>query len=306
VVRLLLIYAAASAGCYAPDYLDCAVRCGEGNSCPAALSCIDGWCQSGSATCGDMSAVTDASTDLPAADLSATDLAGVRCKAATFCDEFETGISRWTINKYGDGTSVTSDTTRSHRGSRSAYFRVDPPSADAGVDAGSGAARAALVNQSVLKQLQPGPSVWIRFWYWAPPRSDHGPTIVHANTGVPAYRGVSVNIDQARTQLDHSYVPMSPRDVLLPAAPFEQWNCLVLRVDFRHAAPGDDFSELTISGGVNGKNANIGLVDGGANDGIPDGLSDVDVGLTFSVTDTFYEMWVDDVMIDGAPISCDD
>ncbi len=84
MVRFVLI--ALLAGCYRPSIRDCIDRCDQSGLCPSGLSCIDGFCTSGTACFADANRPTDVIIEDVMAVIDARAVDAELADAATMAD----------------------------------------------------------------------------------------------------------------------------------------------------------------------------------------------------------------------------
>jgi len=198
---------------------------------------------------------------------------------ALFCDDFEGGdLSKWFLNLDGSNT-VVHDTAFTRTGSGAAHSRA--------VETG-----AARLIATVLGGATSG-TFYARFYQWVP----QGPVIddislVHFVSNVSPYPGVVLALrdDQEFTLLSTINSTMGATTLLpLPRA---SWACVQVRLEIGTSG--------TVTSWLNG--AVVATYAG--NTVTPNGYRDFHIGVYVS-SGPPLDAWLDDVVVDAAPVPCD-
>ncbi|MDB4965427.1 MAG: hypothetical protein JWN44_1116 [Myxococcales bacterium] len=216
------------------------------------------------------------------------------CAAATrvpFCDDFETGLSasRWRQGR-GDATGIieiNSDARFVHRGTQSLHLRTPaiPVGGSGGVDISEVATFPAFADAA---------SFWVRVWMWLPhpPAGSDDVRILVADNAVTT-AGIGVSVAGNRTSLS-SWIGSGGK--LSGAAPgYGEWTCYVWRVDLA--------GSLSLSGV---QVPSLGPLMTTTQP--PAKLDQLGIGLFFYQPVTAqppFDLYVDDVLLDTSPVTCD-
>ena len=224
------------------------------------------------------------------------------CAAATsvpFCDDFESGptlsTTRWRADRSDPAViEINHDARFVHRGTQSAHLRSAPVAAgaSAGVDISEVATFPAFARANTF---------WVRAWIWLPqpPAGSNDVRILVADNAASTVGiGVSVSPQNAAVA---SWAPAGGALVRSSAPPgFGEWTCYVWRVD---VSPSSATGRLSLSG------VNVPTIPPvNAQTQPPSNLDELGIGLFFgnpSSAQPAFDMYLDDVLLDINPITCD-
>jgi hypothetical protein len=216
------------------------------------------------------------------------DVVPVECSPAfDLCDGFEAGLdlATWTVD-----TGVTLDTSKAHRGAAS--VRVAVPA----FGAGQSVYRGLLEDRTFATA---GTAIWMRGWFWldALPAGDNGMELVTVErVGVA---GDFVFVRSNRTTV-YSQFDGQVRSVDAPA-PVGSWFCVVFEIVRSTTSTGS----LSVTGDL--PNVALGSV-------TTDGAQAINVatfGAGFASSNVTsaqpaLDLWIDDVIVHSAPVTCAD
>ncbi len=225
-----------------------------------------------------------ASIDLDAGERGA-DAALTPC-AFELCDGFEAGAldtSLWTIDPM-----VTRDTAVAHRGTASARMHVDAIAPN----------ETAAATLSESRTLASSRELWVRGWFRlsALPASGNELDVIALaqSTAADAAHSVFVAADQVGFRL-----PSGIAASTMIALPIDTWFCLVWHVRLAASGGAVDLSGELFDGGS---------ATGGQTDTVPP-ISVLRLGIRFAapqvtVQQPPLDLWLDDVLVDSAPLTC--
>jgi hypothetical protein len=208
-----------------------------------------------------------------------------------FCDDFEAGLSasRWRQSK-SDASAlieINSDAQFVHRGTQSLHLRsaAVPAGGQGGVDISEVATFPAFADAA---------SFWVRAWIWLPhpPAGTDSARLFVADNAV-ATKGVDVTAASNATSIG-SYIGTGG-SVSGPAPGFGEWTCYVWRVDLAGAlwlsgVEVPTLGPLMVQTQPTAK------------------LDELGIGIFFSNPMTMqpsFDLYLDDVLMDTQPITCD-
>lgn len=209
----------------------------------------------------------------------------VTCARADLCDGFEAGLDAGTWSSAG---TVVIDQNRAHRGSASA--RVTTPALNPNQNGYS------TIYES--RTLVPGETFWVRGWYFLSglPAGANGMELVVA--GQLGGSGDFVFVFGDGTHLYSQFAELS--QITPDVVPVGQWFCVIMKV-----VPGTTSGSLEMTGDLSPLTlANV------ATDGTPP-LDYIGLGIGFASNNVATQqpsltLWIDDVLIDRAPVTCAD
>jgi hypothetical protein len=182
---------------------------------------------------------------------------------------------------------ITIDTTRAHSGASSAH--VHTPAFGVGMDSYT------LLAEEMT--LMTASTLWIRSWLWlsALPAGANGLELVAAQT--PGAGGDYLFVFSDQTHVYSQYAGLN--DVSPVTVPTGVWFCAVFKI-VRATTPT---GSLEASGDVP-----LLVLPNAATDGVPP-LQYITIGLGFAGTNVVVpqpalDLWIDDVIIDDAPVTC--
>lgn len=235
--------------------------------------------------CGRLGFETERATDGDDGGIDASDGPSGICAGADLCDGFEAGLDAGTWSSVG---AVVLDQSRAHRGSAS--VRVTTPALNPNQNAYS------TIYES--KTLGPGGTFWVRGWYWlsALPAGANGMELVVA--GQLGGSGDFVFVFNDGTHLYSQFAELS--QITTDLVPVGQWFCVIMKV-----VPSPTTGTLEVTGDLSPLTlANV------ATDGTPP-LDYIGLGIGFASNNLptqqpSLDLWIDDVLIDRAPVTCAD
>jgi len=218
---------------------------------------------------------------------------GSVCSSLTtvpFCDDFESGfsMSRWRVSR-SDATSlveVNNDARFVHRGTQSLHLQLAP------VPAG-GTGDVDISEIATFGAFADATTFWARAWIWLP-HPPMGPDEVRLFVAdAMNTQGIGISVAGDHTTLD-SWVP--PGGSVKGAPPgFGEWTCYVWRVDLAGA--------LSLSG------TEVPALGPLMTPVQPaEKLSELGIGPFFvnaSVAQPAFDLYIDDVLLDTQPVTCD-
>ncbi len=221
-------------------------------------------------------------------DGAAGDAQAVACSELfDICDGFEEGLdtSLWMTD-----VGVTRDTTFAHRGSAS--IRVQTPAFGPSQDMYRALAEAQTIASGAT-------TFWVRGWYWlsALPAGNNGMELVTAER--PGDQGNYMFVYADRSTVYSQFDDVSRGTDVVPVA---SWFCLVFKVVRSTAANGS----LELSGDVGPA-----VLPDVVTDSSTSPITEVQFGIGFAspnVPDVqpALELWIDDVIVHSAPVTCSD
>jgi hypothetical protein len=230
------------------------------------------------------------SPDLSSADLFMADLKDPSCAsgaAVALCDDFEAAAldtTTWTLSGTGN-----IDTTFRHRGQSSYHFRT--PAVNAGT----------TTNFNIRERKTftgfTGPTMWVRLWAYinAVPAAGNTLNLIKVEQIANPFNGQVVELRATQTRLENE---VAGTTVNAAGAPMiNSWNCYLFRIDVGGATPGLQLS------GVNVPSLSL----AGTTQPNPV-LGQANIGVFFfqpNVAQPAYDLWIDDVIIDTKPVTCD-
>lgn len=220
-------------------------------------------------------------------DVAASDAAPACLASYARCDGFE-GNSidpAWMPDPL-----ITIDSTRAHRGASSVH--VQSPAIAAGTDDYT-----VLADQATLATI--GTTFWVRAWLWlsALPAGMNGLELITAQR--PSAGGDYLFVFSNRTDVYTQYDGVSQQAMV--AVPVGGWFCAVFKVVRSTTSTGS----IEASGDIP-----MLVLPGVQTDGVPP-LEYITLGLAFSapnvaVPQPVMDLWIDDVIIDDAAVTCAD
>jgi hypothetical protein len=208
------------------------------------------------------------------------------CSGNEVCEGFESGLGVWTAQGM-----ATIDTTRAHRGTQSVHVHTDA------FGANTGSYQSIYESQTVAANINP---VWVRAWLWlsALPAFDNGlelMSIERPSSGSAVYVFVHADSTKVYSQLD-TKIQSTP--TLVPTG---QWFCLIWNVTRNTGTSGS----LVLSGDVDVSLANT------KTDSATMPVQYVVIGLGYSSTNNpvpqpAQDLWIDDVIVSGTAVTCED
>ncbi len=241
-----------------------------------------------SAACGRYG-FTSGSAD---ANLDGTSDARVPCAGFDLCDEFEAGsinTALWTKDP-----SVTIDTARAHRGDASVHIHTDA------LTAGNGDYEVLSETRTLAGAAAPT-TFWVRGWFLIPalPSGPNALELISADQSGAPRLGDFVFLHSDSTSV-YSQFGNDILDVTSP--PTNRWFCLVWRVVRGTGTTG--LLEVTSDVVPTATLPNI------TTDGAPP-ISIIAIGLGWApsnvtVNQPAFDLWVDDVIVHSAPVTCAD
>ncbi|HZS39852.1 MAG TPA: hypothetical protein VFF06_23625 [Polyangia bacterium] len=237
---------------------------------------------------GDLAAGADL---LAPVDLAGADLAPIPCPAnVLLCEGFETGTVdalRWdSINPASNGT-IALDNTRAHRGQWSLHAHLNPIA--------TGATGEAEIGET--HTFAPvGQTFYVRAFYYFPSAAQSTvATIIDTGQVSAPFYSVSLAIDHDAASIYDAFAAGAYDVSTAPKIPLDAWVCLEFTVDT--GTPN------TVRASVNGVNA---LTLNEATTGTP-GIGQLQIGLAMYSPNTSaiaVDAWIDDIIVDKAPIGC--
>jgi hypothetical protein len=235
----------------------------------------------GAAT-GDVLLIDGAETDGAMAD------AGPSCVGFDVCDGFETATFQ---TFWMPDSMVTVDTTRAHRGTRSAHIRSP----------------AIAANDSSYQQLvqtktflNNPTTIWIRGWYWlsAVPANGNGAELMSAER--PGVNGDYVFMFSNATHIYSQFASNS--QISSTAVPVGQWFCMVFKIVRSTGSAGS----LDLTGDVPALSMPNAQTDSstGAVNTITMGIGFADSNVTNN--QPAIDLWIDDVIVHSSAVTCAD
>ncbi len=204
------------------------------------------------------------------------------------CDGFEDGIDTtlWTLD--GDATL---DTTFAHRGKASVRTHT--------AAFGANQSSRSMILESQTLAGNPT-TFWVRAWFYmsALPAGDNGLELITAER--PGNEGDYVFVRRTRTTV-YSQYSLAVRSSTTPA-PVASWFCAVFKIVRDTGGAGS----LELSGDLPAL-----TLDGTQTDSSTQPMQLVTLGAGFAspnVTDAqpAFDLWIDDVIIHSAPVTCSD
>jgi len=222
--------------------------------------------------------ILDAASDGGTTVALCTDAADV-----LLCEDFEADISDYAVQTQGANIAEL-DSTRSRSGTASLHV----------IGNSEGAAK--IIAGSSLPAVTNG-SLYVRFYEWIPASVVLAErfTLTHVVSKLDPYPGVIVEAipgNVARIQSSVDALVGEPGATVLPR---DAWYCFQLSLEVSTAGSGsatayfDGALAATYSG----------------NTAPPEGLTDVHIGIHNGIQPSPIELWIDDVVVDDAPVGCD-
>jgi hypothetical protein len=226
--------------------------------------------------------------DMTVTDLSNVDLREPSCASAgavALCDDFESGgLDTVTWMLAGNGNI---DGTFRHRGQYSYHFRT------ASLAAGNSAAH----HIQTSKPFVGSPAfMYVRVWTFFPgaPVANNRLTFIKVEPQSAPFMGPVVALSMSTVRIDNQIA--GTFDISMNPPLLNQWTCHLLRID----VAGN--TGISLSGvGVPSLSA------GGVTQATPP-LGQVNLGPFFympAAAQPAFDMWLDDVLIDTKPVTCD-
>ena len=216
------------------------------------------------------------------------------CASATkvpFCDDFENGLSptRWRQNRSDPSgiIEINSDARFVHRGTQSLHLQA------AAVPAG-GAGGVDITEVATFPTFADAASFWVRVWIWLPHPPAGGDEVrLLVADNAASTKGIGVSVASTRVSLS-SFVAAGA--MVSGAAPgFGEWTCYVWRVDLA--------GSLSLSG------VQVPSLGPLAAPTQPTGkLDELGIGPFVyhpAAMQPPFELYLDDVLLDTQPITCD-
>jgi hypothetical protein len=233
-----------------------------------------------------------AAADLAGVDLASTDLAMVPCPSGVLlCDGFESGTIDPLIWDQGTTTTlgtVAPDMTRAHRGQWSLHLHLN-----AVASGGTGIATVGELHTF----NPPGKTFYIRGWYYFQPAASTAVATLFDASQVGGGSGVSLAIDHDGLSIYDGFNANNYVASTTPKVPLGAWTCLEWEVDTAtpnqmHAwLDGTQVTQLDLTESTTNANP----------------IASLDVGLAIyppNVATGALDVWLDDVIVDSAPIGC--
>lgn len=204
------------------------------------------------------------------------------------CDGFESGVNTalWTL-----ATGATLDTTFAHRGSAS--IRIHTPA----FNANENSYTSIFESQTLASGVQ---TFWVRAWFYlsALPAGGNGMELITAER--PGNEGDYVFLFRDRTSVYAQYSGAT-REVMQPA-PVATWFCAVFKVVRDTASAGS----LDLGGDLPAMN-----LDSTQTDSATQPMQIVTLGAGFAGPNVLdaqpaFDLWIDDVIIHRASVTCSD
>jgi hypothetical protein len=219
---------------------------------------------------------------------SATGDAGLTCLPSySVCDDFEAPVvntETWQVD-----SMIAIDTARAHRGASSLHVHMPA------FDVGQG-------NYQFIadaKTVMTASTFWVRGWFWlsALPAGTNGLELITAE--LPGAAGDYVFVRSNRTTVYSQFNDTSNSSAV--TAPVNNWFCVLFKVVRSTASTGS----LEMSGDV--PTVTLPNV---RTDGAPP-MDRINLGIGFSSTNVTsaqpaMDLWIDDVIIDDAALTCAD
>jgi hypothetical protein len=231
----------------------------------------------------DDGAPRDGTNDSPSGD------AAPAC-SPTFdlCDGFEAATidtTTWSVD-----AMVTLDSTRAHRGSKSVHVHTAAFSANT----------SSYTNLAETKTIAGSTTFWVRSWFWLSglPATNNGMELISAEQS-----GVGGDYVFVFSDSTHIYTQFgNDSQVSMTTVPIGSWFCVVWKVVRSTSTTGS----LDLTGDV----ATLSL----PNVKTDSATAPMDVlvfGMGFASSNTpttqpALDLWIDDVIVDGAPLTCAD
>ncbi len=212
------------------------------------------------------------------------------CAGFDLCDRFETDqlAAVWTVA----GTAVH-DTTQAHRGSGSVHFTL--PAVSPQNDAGSFLTETATLAGASTESTE----LWVRAWVriGALPQAGNNLELLSLDQQGPPRFGDFVFVKSGETDV---YSQFDDTVVAIPAAmPTNRWVCLIW-----HVVRNTNSGMLQLGGDLGSASL------AATTDGVP-AVSALALGPNFSKTNLTVaqpalEVWIDDVIVHHAALTCTD
>ena len=230
----------------------------------------------------------DAMRDGSPSDATDGDVAPACKPAFDLCDGFEAAAidtATWMPE-----ASITLDSTRAHRGDQSLH--VHTPA--------FGANTSSYITLGETKTLAGSSTFWVRGWFWlsALPAAGNGMELIAASSA-----GTGGNFVFVFSDSTHLYTQYGNASWTDPSTvPVGSWFCVVFEIVRATTATG----RLEMSGDVTMVDLPNVVTDSASNP-----MSTVEFGMGFANDNTpsaqpALDLWIDDVIVDGAPLTCAD
>ena len=209
------------------------------------------------------------------------------CAGYDICDGFEapTFAALWSPD-----SMVTLDTSKAHRGTRSVHVHMPAFSANTG-------------DYQTLNQTQTpmtSTTFWIRAWFWlsALPANGNGMELISAER--PSSAGDYLFVFNDATHIYSQFGQDSK--ITMTTAPLGQWFCVVFKI-VRSTGTG---GSLDLTGDI----ATLSLPNT-QTDSSTNPMNVVTMGMGFASSNTpsaqpALDLWIDDVIVNDAAVSCTD
>jgi hypothetical protein len=236
----------------------------------------------------DDGALGDAIGDGATGDSSSGDAAPACSPTYDLCDGFEGAsfdTTTWSVD-----SMITLDSTRAHRGMKSARVHT----------ASFAANTSSYQTLNETKTIAGSTTFWVRAWFWlsALPASNNGMELISAEQS-----GVGGDYVFVFSDSTHIYTQFgNDSTVSMTTVPIGSWFCVVWKVVRSTTMTGS----LDLAGDVPMLSLpNV------KTDSATAPMDVITIGMGFASSNTpsaqpALDLWIDDVIVDGAPLTCAD
>jgi hypothetical protein len=254
----------------------------------ALLVAVAGCGRFGFGGTGTDAAATDDATDGAMGDALVGDAGPACLPIYDLCDGFEGAAidtTTWLID-----SASTLDSTRAHRGNNSVRVHSAAFAANTG----------SYVTIGETKTIAGSSTFWVRSWFWLSslPAAGNGMELIAASSSGTGGDFVFVFADST-----HLYTQYGTASWEIPTTvPVGSWFCVVFEVVRATTASG----RLEMSGDVPTTVLQNVVTESASNP-----MSSINLGMGFANDNSpsaqpALDLWIDDVIVDGAPLTCAD